>query len=173
MQFLIFPDWNNLFTIIIFNTVAILFVVILCLIFIFLLAIRRHANNFKAISSEKTNQDHALFVDLSPKASDVVELAIEVWRINNRINKASNSFTDIQKRGLESSIKKFLKFLDSYKIKIIDHTGEKYNEGMNIDVVSFEKDDSVRFPVVKETIEPSILCDDHIIKKGKIIVINK
>ena len=78
-------------------------------------------------------QHKAIFVDLSPKSADVVELAVEVWRINNRVMRAVNGLTDTQKRGLESSLQKFIKFLDRYDVKIVDHTGEKYNEGMNVD----------------------------------------
>ncbi len=123
-------------------------------------------------SKESTVQPQAIFVDLSPKSSDIVELAIEIWRINNRIIKASTDLPEIQKRGLESSLQKFIKFLDRYQIKIVDHAGEKYNEGMNIDVLSFEKDKDANNPIIKETIEPSITCKGIVIKKGKVIVIN-
>jgi len=114
----------------------------------------------------------AIFVDLSPKSADVVDLAVEVWRINNRVMKAGSGLTDIQKRGLESSLQKFTKFLDRYSIEIVDHTGEKYNEGMNVDVLSFEKDENIKTPIIKETIEPSIICKGHVVKRGKIIVAN-
>lgn len=131
-------------------------------------------NLFKSIPpKEIKHEEKILFVDLSPKTKNVVDLAVEVWRLNSRIKKISDNLSDIQKRGLESSTAKFQKFLDTYKINILDYTGEKYNEGMNVDVISFEKDESVKFPLVKETVEPSILCDGQIIKKGKIIVINK
>ncbi|GEM_PF-1566212 len=117
-------------------------------------------------------QQKVIFVDLSPKSADIVELAVEVWRIKNRITSVGGSLTDIQRRGLESSIQKFAKFLDRNDIKITDYTGQKYNEGMNVDVISFEKSDNVKTPMIKETVEPSIVCKDHIIKRGKIIVIN-
>jgi hypothetical protein len=65
-----------------------------------------------------------------------------------------------------------MKFLDKYSIEIIDHTGEKYNEGMNVDVLSFEKDENVKIAIIKETVEPSISCKDHIVKRGKVIVVN-
>jgi len=147
--------------------------------FIFWLAIvnkkKRFSNLEKGIPAPQVpqglaTQQRAIFVDLSPKSADVVELAVEVWRINNRIMKVGNDLTDTQKRGLESSLQRFVKFLDRYDIKIIDHTGEKYNEGMNVDVLSFEKDQNTKTPTIKETIEPSIICKGHIIKKGKIIV---
>ena len=117
-------------------------------------------------------QPHAIFVDLAPETADIVDLAVEIWRLNNRLNKVGSDMPDIQKRGLESSIQKFIKFLDRYDIKFIDHTGQKYSEGMNVDVLSFEKDQGVRVPIIKETIEPSITCQGMVVKKGKVIVIN-
>src|SRR5665213_1477901 len=109
--------------------------------------------------------EHTTFVDLSPKSTEIVDLAIEVWRINNRIAKIGGGLTEIQKRGLDSSLQKFIKFLDRYDVKIIDHTGEKYSETMNVDVLSFEKNPSIKIPLIKETIEPSIICNGHIVKK--------
>lgn len=128
--------------------------------------------NIPEARKELVPQHRAIFLDLSPKSIDVIELAVEVWRINNRIIKAGNALSEIQKRGLESSHQKFVKFLDRYDIKIIDHAGEKYNEGLNVDVLSFEKDQSVKTPWIKETVEPSISCKGHIVKKGKVIVVN-
>ena len=116
--------------------------------------------------------NRAIFVDLSPKSADVVELAVEVWRMNSRIMKTGNGLTDAQKRPIMSSLQKFIKFLDRYDIKIADHTGEKYNEGMNVDVLSFEKDPHIKNPIIKETIEPSIICNGYVVKKGKVVVIN-
>ena len=123
------------------------------------------------IHPESHSDNRAIFVDLSPKSADIVELAVEVWRMNNRLMKVEG-LTETQQRGFDSSLQKFGKFLDRYDVKIIDHTGEKYNEGMNVDVLSYEKDPNVRFPMIKETIEPSVTCKGHIIKKGKIIVVN-
>jgi Holliday junction resolvasome RuvABC ATP-dependent DNA helicase subunit len=132
----------------------------------------RSQNDSLVAPKEHLSQHQAIFVDLSPKSADIVELAVEVWRINNRIMKAGNDLSEIQKRGLESSLQKFIKFLDSHDIKIVDHAGEKYNEGMNIDVISFTKDQNVKTPLIKETIEPSIICKGYVIKKGKVIVVN-
>lgn len=119
----------------------------------------------------QNTQHQAIFVDLSPKSADVVELAIEIWRIKNRISKAISDLSEIQRRGLESSIQKLLRFLDRSEIKIIDHTDEKYNEGMNVDVLSFEKNSTIKTPIIKETVEPTITCQGHVVKKGKVIVI--
>lgn len=156
----------------------VLLLVILLIILLFLIRYRHYKRriivskeNASEFKKGTTSSHQAIFVDLSPKSTDVVELAVEIWRINSRINKVLTGLSEIQRRGLESSIQKLLKYLDRFDMKIIDHTDEKYNEGMNVDVLSFEKDPKIRFPIIKETIEPTIICKGHVIKKGKIIVI--
>ena len=160
-------------------TVFLVIFPVLIIVFIFCVSYRNLKNKYSKLPEntpeplkENTFQSQTVFVDLSPKTADIVELAVEVWRINNRIMKASADLTEMQKRGLESSLQKFLKFLDKNEIKIIDHTGEKYNEGLNVEVLSFEKDPTVNTPKIKETVEPSIVYKNSIVKKGKIIVIN-
>lgn len=117
------------------------------------------------------SQHSAIFVDLSPKSADLVELATEIWRIQNRLIKANPNLEDIQKRGLESSVQKLYKYLDRFNIKIVDHTNQKYNEGLSVDVLSFENDPSVSIPIIKETVEPTIVCEGKVVKKGKVTVI--
>lgn len=157
-----------------------LYIFVAAFVVLLILASYRHFKK-KVLAKKKTTpeirnelvpQHRAIFLDLSPKSMDVIELAVEVWRINNRIIKAGNALSEIQKRGLESSHQKFVKFLDRYDIKIVDHAGEKYNEGLNVDVLSFEKDIECKTPWIKETVEPSISCNGHIVKKGKVIVVN-
>ncbi len=172
MNYLAYLAIDKLTIIVVLCVIVVIFLFFLYFILRFLINTKKYSDRFSVAQKGQDIQHHALFVDLSPKSADIVELAIEVWRINNRIMKAGSGLTDIQRRGLESSLQKFLKFLDKYNIKIVDHTGEKYNEGMNVDVLSFEKDENIKTPLVKETVEPSIICKGHVIKKGKIIVIN-
>lgn len=120
----------------------------------------------------QTSQEEGIFVDLSPQSEDLVDLAVEVWRIQNRIHKSSSDLKDIHKRGLESSIKKLLNFLEKSNIEIVDHTNRKYNEGLNVNVLSYEEDDRVDFDFdfIKETIEPTIMHKGSVFRKGKVIV---
>lgn len=151
---------------------ALFFIVVL--LFLLLKVLKRRSSlketPFKGQNVE-INKPHAIFVDLSPKSSDLVELAIEIWRVKNRVIKASPDLQEIHKRGLESSIQKMQKFLDRFSIEIIDHTNQKYNEGLSVDVLSFEIDPNIKVPTIKETIEPTIIYSGNVVKKGKVVVI--
>ncbi len=110
------------------------------------------------------------FIQLSQGVAELVDLAAEVWRMNTRISKAGPDLPEIQKKGLEASIQKLTAYLGKYEIEIIDYTGKKYNDGLNLDVLSIEKDPSIEVPFVKETVEPTILCKGQVVKKAKIIL---
>ena len=49
---------------------------------------------------------------------------------------------------------------------------QKYNEGLNLDVLNVEKDASVTVPTVKETVEPTVLHKGQVVKKAKIILLS-
>lgn len=110
------------------------------------------------------------FIQLSQGVAELVDLATEVWRMSTRISKAGPDLPEIQKKGLEASIQKLTAYLGKYEIEIIDYTGKKYNDGLNLDVLSIEKDPSIEVPFVKETVEPTILCKGQVVKKAKIIL---
>jgi len=113
------------------------------------------------------------FIELSSSVNNLVELAVEIWRIEQRITKLLSHLSDNQKKGLDNSIQKFKRYLEKYDIEIIDYTNQKYNEGLNLDILSVEKDKSISEPVVKETVEPTIMCKGQVVRKAKIILLSK
>ncbi len=113
------------------------------------------------------------FMELSSSVSDLVELATEIWRIEQRILKSESSLLENQRKGLEISLKKLKRYLEKYDIEIVDHTNQKYNDGLNLDILSVEKNKSVNEPIIKETVEPTIMCKGQIIRKAKIVLLDK
>ncbi len=110
--------------------------------------------------------------EISLGVSDLVELAVEVWRIEQRIAKTGSAIPESQAKGLYNSIQKLRRYLERYDLEIIDYTNQKFNDGLNLDVLSVEKDPTVKVPIVKETVEPTILCKGQVVKKAKIILIS-
>lgn len=113
------------------------------------------------------------FVDLSPSTNSLIELAIEVWRIEKRLVKASESLSDDQNKAFENSNAKLLRFLNKNDITFTDYTDQKYNEGLNLDILSIEKDSSITESVIKETHEPAVFYKGQVVKKAKVVVIEK
>jgi hypothetical protein len=111
------------------------------------------------------------FMNVSVEASEIADLAIEIWRIEQRISKSSSSLPENQLKGLENSILKLRRYLEKYDIEIVDYKNHKYNDGLNLDILSVEKDPSISEPVVKETVEPTIMLKGQLIRKAKIILL--
>lgn len=112
------------------------------------------------------------FMDLSLGVNELVDLAVEVWRIEQRIAKSASSLPETQLKGLENSAQKLKRYLEKYDIEIIDYKNQKYNEGLNLDILSVEKDPSLQHSVVKETVEPTIMCKGQVVRKAKIILLS-
>ncbi|EKD63942.1 MAG: hypothetical protein ACD_51C00139G0001 [uncultured bacterium] len=111
-------------------------------------------------------------INLSIGVSELVDLATEVWRIEQRIVKVADALPENQRKGLENSVLKLKRYIANYDIEIIDYTNQKFNDGLNLDVLSVEKDLSVAIPTVKETVEPTILVKGQVVKKAKIILLS-
>jgi molecular chaperone GrpE (heat shock protein) len=112
------------------------------------------------------------FMSVSIEANEITDLAVEIWRIEQRIAKSASSLPENQLKGLENSIQKMRRYLEKYDIEIIDYKNHKYNDGLNLDILSVEKDPSIPEPMVKETVEPTIMLKGQVIRKAKIILLS-
>lgn len=111
-------------------------------------------------------------MDLSLKSSDLVDLAVEVWRIEQRIVKSAAGIQEVQLKGLKNSLLKMRRFLEKNGLEIVDYKNTKYNEGLNCDILSIEKDSTLAEPQVKEVVEPAILSQGQVVRKAKIILLS-
>lgn len=110
-------------------------------------------------------------IQLSLAVSDLVELATEIWRIEQRLARVADVLPENQKKGLENSVHKLKKYIGQYDIEVVDYTNQKFNDGLNLDILSVEKDPNIHTPIVKETVEPTILVKGEVVKKAKIILL--
>jgi len=130
-------------------------------------------NQAKSINKNIRNVVEPKFLDISPSSSSLIELAVEVWRIEKRTTKAAESLSEDQNKAFENSITKLKRFLDKNDITFADYTDQKYNEGLNLDVFSIDKDTTVKESIIKETHEPAVFHKGQLIKKAKVVVLEK
>lgn len=111
------------------------------------------------------------FIETSMETENLFSLAIEVWRLEQRLTKVFEKLDENQKKALENSIQKIKRFIDKYDLEVRDYTGQKYNTGLAaLEIVSVEKDLAVSEDMVKETVEPAILLKGQVVKKAKVIL---
>lgn len=111
-------------------------------------------------------------IQVGVAGAELIELATEIWRMEQRLAKVADTLPENHKKGLENSVNKLKRYISNYDVEVIDYTNQKFNDGLNLDVLSVEKDPSVLVPTVKETVEPTILMKGQVVKKAKIILIN-
>lgn len=111
------------------------------------------------------------FIELSIGVNELVDLAIEIWRMDQRIAESASSLPENHSKGLANSIERLKRYVQKYDIEIVDYTNQKYNDGLNLEVLSVEKDATIPHPIVKKTIEPTIICKGQVVRKAKIILL--
>lgn len=113
------------------------------------------------------------FLETSIQTDDLIELSIDLWRMEQRLNRITKTLPNDQKEILENSLHKIKRYLDKNDIEIVDHTNQKYNEGQNLEILAVEKDINASEIMIKETKEPTILHKGQVIHIGKVIVVSK
>lgn len=103
--------------------------------------------------------------------ASVLDIAIEVWRLQDRFTKLQLA-TGRQDPGITFSIEKIQHVLREIGIEARDYTGQAYNEGMSLDVLTFDYPAEARpiNRVVQETVSPAIFFDGKLHKMAQVIV---
>lgn len=113
------------------------------------------------------------FLNVSIATKDLIDLGIDIWRMEQRLNKVMQSLPENSQDLLNNSIQKIKRYLDKNYIEIVDHTNQKFNEGRNLDILAVEKSSDILEPIIKETKEPTILHKNQVVHKGKVIILEK
>lgn len=103
--------------------------------------------------------------------SSVIDLAIEVWRLQDRV-KRLQSLTGRDDPSIAFSIDKIQHVLREIGIEAREYTGQTYNEGMSLDVLTFDYPVGEKpvSRVVQETVSPAIFFDGKLYKMAQVIV---
>ena len=103
--------------------------------------------------------------------SSVIDLAIEVWRLQDRVRKLQSA-TGRDDPSIAFSIDKIQHVLRQIGIEAREYTGQAYNEGMSLDVLTFDypADEKPTRRVVQETVSPAIFFDGKLHKMAQVII---
>lgn len=115
----------------------------------------------------KLVKKHFVRIDVSMNTNELIDLAQQIWKIETKLNEVEISETKL--RAIKSALSKIYSIFSLYNLKIKDYTGEKYNEGLNVEIRATVKEEKIIFPYIKETISPMITIDNNIIKKAEVI----
>jgi len=153
---------------------SIVIIVLVTALLLFAMSVtKKQSKRFVLMYKHISDSVQSKFIEITPTTQSLVEAAIEVWRLEKRVNKVSGDLSEDQNKAFENSISKLKRFLDKNDITFADYADQKYNEGLSLDVLSIEKDKSVSESIIKETHEPAVFHKGQLIKKAKVVVLEK
>ena len=100
----------------------------------------------------------------------VSSLAIEMWRLDKRVNKVlAESPID---NSIVDQIQRIKDIFRKQDVEICEHTDTEYNDGMSVKVLHVEEVDNLPLGKMKvlETVKPSVYLKGQVISHGEIIV---
>jgi hypothetical protein len=103
--------------------------------------------------------------------SSMIDVAIEVWRLQDRVNKLQAA-TGRKDPSIAFSIDKIQHVLREIGVEAREYTGQTYNEGMSLDVLTFDYpvEEKPINRIVQETVSPAIFFDGTLHKMAQVIV---
>lgn len=100
----------------------------------------------------------------------ISELATRLWRLRKCLQQAgSQEPTDGVERGYRHLERLFTR-LEHLGIRVVDRTGEFYDPGMSLKVVSSEPMNGIGREIIKETIAPAIYRGENLIQVPQVVV---
>lgn len=110
---------------------------------------------------------------------DLAELAIQTWRLQNRINGLDPEEHKRIRKQLTDSVRRFTKILERFEVEYEDVTGRSYSPGwQEVEVVSWEAPDDGEAPPVasgpwvQSTVSPIVRKQGRAVKLGQIVCVD-
>jgi hypothetical protein len=122
----------------------------------------------------KLKIDDLLSLDTGSKAGIdmdfLAEIAIGLWRLKRSLLLEIPGVADIKTKRSWKYLERLFSHLELREITIQDKTGEPYDPGMSLRVVSAEQRPDLNRELIVETITPTVFCRKNIIHAGEVIV---
>lgn len=112
-------------------------------------------------------------LDILPSAKNMIDLAVELWKLDKRMKNISGKLSDDEKKLLGNSLDRLKRFLQVNDIKTEDYEGLVYNEGMNVKVMHVEKEHNVPRSIIGETIKPAIERKGVLVSQAEVVIYEK
>jgi hypothetical protein len=98
------------------------------------------------------------------------DLATGLWRLRRRIFDEETGEPRSEMKMLYRHFETTWDVLTNAGVEIQDHTGDAYDSGLSLKVLTFQPMPDLHREVVIETIKPSVYLNDQHIQTGEVIV---
>ncbi len=110
------------------------------------------------------------FINISNETDKIIDIVIANWKLRKRIMSLRDKFKDEEYEKINNAMEYIFNSFKKLDIDINDREGDKYNDGMNIEVKMREGDPNQKNEYIKETLNPEVLIKGNIVKKEKVIL---
>lgn len=156
------------------QTMLILILILVLLILLCMIVlIQAISRGFSSITRQIKQSIIPRSLTISPATEDVADMAVELWRLEKRLSKTKDKLSDDENKALGNAVEKLRRFVQRNDVEVTDYAGQTYNEGMNLDILSSEKDPDLKQSIVHETHEPAVSHKGILIRKAKVIIHEK
>lgn len=110
--------------------------------------------------------------------SDLIEFAIQTWRLQRRVDGMDREKHKREYKQFSDSVRRFVKILQRFEVEFEDPTGKPFTTGwLEVEVVSWDDPGDGESPVasgpwVKQTISPIIRQHGITIKTGQVVCVD-
>jgi len=117
--------------------------------------------------------------ELSITQSDLVEFAIQTWRLHRRVEGMDPQKHEREYKQFADSVRRFVKFLERFEVVFEDPVGKPYTTGwLEVEVISWDEQGEDVSPVtsgawVKQTVSPIVRHKGKTIKVGEVICVER
>ncbi len=111
--------------------------------------------------------------------STLVELAVQVWRLERRVEGLDPEKHPRERKMFADSALRFARLIKQFGVEYEDPTGQAYLTGqLDVDVVSWEEPDGTpnphgTGPWIKRAMRPIVRCGDRRLACGQVIVVDE
>jgi len=105
-----------------------------------------------------------------PLLNSLAQIATNAWRARIKMVDSCTGEAKEEMKRVYRHIEAIFDALEQIELDTIDPTGQKYDSGMALKVVSFERTPGLSKEEIKETIKPSVKWRGQLIQRGEVIV---
>jgi hypothetical protein len=121
----------------------------------------------QGLTAEPRRAREPLNADTKQMYNLIANIVTSLWRVRRKLAQGSE---DGANKIISKHIESAFDTLATAKVKVKDHTGEKYVSGMSLKVVAFQPNPELKFEKITETIKPTIIYKDLLLQRGEVIV---
>lgn len=127
----------------------------------------------RADGSALIMQEHIPDADQAPQWSAVASVAVEVWRLGQRLHRLPDHDAP-RYQPLRNSVERLTIALGEMAVSVEDPLGTDYDSRSSLEVVHLDLESGAAPEtanlVVTETVSPVVCRDGHVIRHGRVIV---